>query len=33
MFEILGIMFNRSFWREFIVADMIQEGQMKHDYE
>lgn len=33
MFEILGIMFNRSFWREFIAADMIEEGRIMHEYE
>ena len=33
MFEILGIVFSSSFWREFIAADMIQEGQMMHDYD
>lgn len=31
--EILSILFDFSFWREFIEADMIQEGKMMHDYD
>lgn len=31
--EVLSILFDFSFWREFIAADMIQEGQMMHDYD
>lgn len=33
MFEILEIMFNRSFWRDFIAADMIDEERIMHEYE
>lgn len=33
MFETLGIMFNRSFWRSFIIADMLDEAKMMHEYE
>lgn len=31
--EILSILFDFSFWHEFIAADMIQEGKMMHDYD
>ena len=31
--ELISIIFNRSFWREFIAADMIEEGRMMHEYE
>ena len=31
--EILSILFDFSFWREFIAADMIQEGRIMHEYE
>ena len=33
MFEIMGIIFNLSFWHEFIAADMIEEGRIMHEYE
>lgn len=33
IFEILGIIFNHSFWRDFIAADIIQEGRMMHEYD
>ena len=31
--EVLSVLLDFSFWREFIAADMIQEGQMIHDYD
>ena len=31
--EILRIMFDRAFWREFIDLDMREETRMMHDYE
>lgn len=31
--EVLSILFDFSFWREFIAADMIEEGRMMHEYE
>ena len=31
--EVLSILFDFSFWREFIAADMIQEGRIMHEYE
>ena len=27
------LIFNHSFWREFIAADMIEEGRIMHEYE
>lgn len=33
LFEILLIMFDRAFWREFIELDMREETRMMHDYE
>ena len=33
MIEILRIMFDRAFWREFFELDMREEAQMMHDYE
>jgi len=31
--EVLSILFDFSFWREFIAADMIEEGRIMHEYE
>lgn len=31
--EVLSILFDFSFWRDFIAADMIQEGRIMHEYE
>lgn len=31
--EVLSILFDFSFWREFFAADMIEEGRMMHEYE
>ena len=31
MIEILRIMFDRAFWREFIELDMREEAQMMHE--
>ena len=31
--EIISFMFSSSFWRDFIAADMVEEGRMIHDYE
>lgn len=31
--EVLSILFDFSFWRDFIAADMIEEGRMMHEYE
>ena len=32
MIEILRIMFDRAFWREFIDLDMREETRMMHDW-
>lgn len=33
MGEILRVLFDMSFWREFIKADMLEEGRIMHGYE
>ena len=33
MVEVLRIMFDQAFWREFIELDMREETRMMHDYE
>ena len=30
-YEVLRIMFDRAFWREFIDLDMREESQMMHE--
>ena len=33
VFEILWVLFDMSFWQKFGERDMLDELQMKHDYE
>ena len=33
MAEILRILSDMSFWRSFIIADMLDEAKMMHEYE
>ena len=33
MLDVLRTLFDMSFWREFIDADMREESRMMHDYE
>ena len=32
VFEILRVVFDRSFWQEFIDMDMCEEARMMHEY-
>ena len=29
--EIVSVLFNHSFWREFFAVDILEEGRMTHD--
>lgn len=33
MVEALRVLFDMSFWRSFIAADMREEARMMHEYE
>ncbi len=33
VFEILRVVFDMSFWQDFIEQDMRDESRMMHDYE
>ena len=32
LIEIICVLFDRSFWREFIECDMFEESQMMHEH-
>lgn len=33
MVEVFRVLCDMSFWREFIVADMLNESRIMHEYE